>query len=149
MYYSPQNVNVEEFTEFSDYIRKRPKSFYIGGFRNSIDENKIYRYVSRRGPKISKVSVYRSKAHDAAVIRLNVEDDLNVSLLNDPLFWPEGVVCRPWVSRFKSKRNNKRSRFEKHYSTGASRYNADSVQVGSRSELFDINPYDCLSQNQL
>ena len=137
---------MEDFSDFHEHVRKRPRSFYIGGFRNSIDENKIYRFVSTKGPKISKVSVFRSKKHDAAVVRLNVEDDANVSLLDDPLFCPNGVVCSPWVSRFKSKRYDKRSRLSN--STHASIHNADSAHFGSQSDFIDTNPYRSLSSNQ-
>ena len=46
-----QNSPDTEVTDFCDYIRKRPKCFYVGGFRNSITENKIYRFVTGKGSK--------------------------------------------------------------------------------------------------
>ena len=144
---SPQSISVEDISDFHEYVRKRPRSFYIGGFRKDIDENKTYRFVSTRGPKISQVSVLWSKKHDAAVVRLNVEDDANVSLLDEPLFWPNGVVCRPWVTRFKSKRFDKRSRLIN--STRASMHITDSAHFGSQSDFIDTNPYRSLSTNQL
>jgi hypothetical protein len=122
------------------------KAFTSGGFRNSITENKVFRYVNTRGPKITKVSVFKSNKYDAAVVRLNVEDDMNVALLDDPLFWPEGVVCRPWVSKVKSKRSNRAPRFNRRNGVPSSLDKTDIVKSGSYSNNY--NPYSCLSSDQ-
>ena len=144
-----QNNRETEFTDVCDYVRKRPKSFYVGGFKNSINENKIYRHVTNRGLKLTKVSVFRSKRVDAAVVRVNIEDDSNVSLIDDPLFWPKGVVCRPWVSRYKSKRyGGNRSRGNKYNDARASEAKSEIVYFDSQSEYIVNNPFLRLSPNR-
>lgn len=81
------------------YIRKKPKRFYIGGFKPGITEDMIYRYVKLRGPMPTMVRIFPMRKRYGVVIRLNVEDDESAHLVGTPQFWPRKVVCRPWLSR--------------------------------------------------
>lgn len=93
-------ANSDSDDEFSDHIRKRTKRFYVGGFLLTITEEKIAKYVSKRGPKVTKVVAFQNRRNRNATIRLNVEDDANAHLLTGHVqFWPRGVNCRPWLSR--------------------------------------------------
>lgn len=80
--------------------RKHTKRYFVGGFKNRITENDIYKYVSSRGPKVTMVRIFPSKRNKSDVIvRVNVEDNENSSLLESDYFWPEGYTCQPWLSR--------------------------------------------------
>ena len=68
-----------------------------------------------------------------------------MSWIDDPLFWPEGVVCRPWVSRYKSKRY---SRGNKYNDARASEAKSDIVYFDSQSEFIVNNPFLRLSPNR-
>ena len=37
--------------DLSDFVRKRTRRFFVGGFKRSITEGKIASYVGCRGPK--------------------------------------------------------------------------------------------------
>ncbi len=50
--------------EFGDYVRKRTRRFYVGGFKPSITENKIASYVNRRGPTVTKVTIFRNSRYN-------------------------------------------------------------------------------------
>jgi len=84
--------------DLADFVRKRTRRYYVGGFKHSITEDKIAQYISRRGPKVTKVVIFRNR-NKPIVIRVNVEDDSNAQLLCTEYFWPNGVICRPWLSR--------------------------------------------------
>ena len=43
------------------------------------------------------MSIFRNK-YKPTVIRRNVKDDENVTLLDDPEYWQDGVICRPWMT---------------------------------------------------
>ncbi|MES9880602.1 MAG: hypothetical protein ABW185_06945 [Sedimenticola sp.] len=95
--------------DLSDYVRKRPKRYYIGGFKAGISEDRIYRYVEKRGPRVSQIKIFKSRTPNSVTIRLNVESDSNCHLVEQPRFWPRNVVCRPWISngpRRKEYQNN-------------------------------------------
>ncbi len=92
---------------FAKHVRIPPKRYYIGGFKPSITEDKIYRYVTLRGPSVTMVRIFKSKRNqESVVIRLNVEPDVNANLIEQQYFWPQHVVCRPWVNRGSA--NNRR-----------------------------------------
>ena len=78
-------------------IYRNAQNVFTLGFLPSITATKVAMYVSRRGPKVSQVSIFRNK-YKPILIRLNVEDDKNVTLLDDPKFWQDGVICRPWMT---------------------------------------------------
>lgn len=86
---------------------------------------------------------YLEKKYKPTVIRLNVEDDDNVNLLDDPHFWPDGVICRPWVSNFQHRtRGDNRWRRGPDRSVGPSHERpVTDTQYGAWS---DYNPYDNL-----
>ena len=82
------------------YVRKRPKRFFIGGFTNEINEDKIYRYVSRRGLKVTKVKLFPSRrSDDDVIIQLNVEDNTESEFIEQKGFWPRNIICKPWMTR--------------------------------------------------
>ncbi len=81
--------------------------FYVGGFKRSITVDKIYRYVDIRGPRVSQVMIYPCRRSDGVTIRLNIESDSNCHLVEEPEFWPDHVVCKPWVTRGSSKRSQR------------------------------------------
>ena len=65
-----------------------------------------------RGPKVSMVTIFRKPRYgNSVVIRVNIEDDENTCFItDDPCFWPQGVICKPWVSygSYKSRQNEER-----------------------------------------
>ena len=85
--------------DFSEYVRRRVHSFYIGGFKRSITEVKLSVFVSNRGPTITKLLVIRNKRFDSAFVKMNVEDNEQATWLENPFFWPRGIVCRPWITQ--------------------------------------------------
>jgi len=103
---SPENTDVQS-NFLADYVRKKTKRFYLGGFESSVTENVIAMYVMSRGPKVSKINIFGNNSRPP-VIRLNLEDDGNADMVTEFGFWPEGIVCRPWVSkpRYRSRNVN-------------------------------------------
>lgn len=126
----------EQFDDLGEFVRKRTKRYYIGGFMPSITESKIHGYVTYKGPKVSKVTIFRNRLKPT-VIRLNVEDDDNAHLVESEGFWPDGVVCRPWLTQ-----TQYQSRFGNHSNQRRQRRNADVHQ--DDDDLADINPYACI-----
>ena len=92
-----QNNNIDsqtdDFVIFDGYIRKPTKRFNIRGFLPSKTENKIAAFVRGRGPKVNKVLIFHYE-HKPTVVRLNIEDNDDAYLLNNPNFWPASIVCR-------------------------------------------------------
>ncbi len=41
--------------DFSDYVRKPPIRYYVGGFKPSITVNKLYKYITKRGLTVTTV----------------------------------------------------------------------------------------------
>lgn len=111
-----RNVHTHDEDDFSQFVRRRTRRFYIGGFLPTITEAMIANYVSKRGPKVTNVTIFRNKRYNRATIRLNVEDDEKANrLTNDSFFWPRGITCRPWLPRneYKSRENiNTQRRFD-------------------------------------
>lgn len=141
------NVTADNETDdFEQYVRKRTKRFYVGGFLPSITEEKIGRYVSAQGPKVTNVSIFRNKTYNSAVIRVNVEDDENASLLvDDRSFWPRGIICRPWMPK-----NRHNRRYPDRRQTSGDSYKRAGVAPYSggeraRSSNGDFNPYSVLN----
>lgn len=77
----------DEFGLFNGHLIKPTKRFLP-----SITENKVATFLHGRGPKVTKVSIFRYE-HKPTSIRLNIEDNENAYILNDPYFWPESIVC--------------------------------------------------------
>ncbi|MCG8048789.1 MAG: hypothetical protein N0E48_24800 [Candidatus Thiodiazotropha endolucinida] len=85
---------------FEQYVKKRAKRFYLGGFKPTITRQAITSYVNKRGPTVTWIRIWQSKRNpNNVVIRLNVEDNYLVHLLESRSFWPRGVTCRPWRDR--------------------------------------------------
>lgn len=141
--------------DFLQYVRRRTKRFYVGGFKPNITEAKLAKYVSDKGPTVTKVSIFRNKKFRSTVVRVNVEDNHMADLLvNDPYFWPEGIQCRPWLSyngyknrhneapprqigQRDQKVNNGKSRYPSHMRY-SNRYRNDQYNPA------DYNPYSTL-----
>ncbi len=86
-----------EFDEFDDdcseHVNIPPKRYYIGGFKTSITEDKIYRYVTKRGPSVTMVRIFKSKRNYGTVtIRLNVESNDKCCLLENEASGPD-ILC--------------------------------------------------------
>ena len=97
--YLPSHTQDEEQSwNLVDFVRKRTCRFFLGGFIPSITEGMIAQYVNQRGPRLTKVTIFRYRTKPV-VIRLNIENDANAQLVCEPFFLPEGVVCKPWVSQ--------------------------------------------------
>ncbi|MES9880063.1 MAG: hypothetical protein ABW185_04200, partial [Sedimenticola sp.] len=97
---SNSNIDLDD-EDFEKHVRKRTKRYFVGGFKPSMSEAKLYRYVERRGVSVTTIRIFRQKRYRGIVIRLNVEANNNASLVEDPYFWPRGVTCRPWVSQYR------------------------------------------------
>lgn len=82
-----------------DYVRKRTKRYYVGGFKRSITEDKLTQYVQFRGLTVTWVNLWISRKTGRVIIRLNIEASENCDRIAEPGFWPRGVTCRPWMSK--------------------------------------------------
>ena len=95
---STSHATRDDDGDFVQYVKKTPCRYYLGGFLPSITEDKIARYVNRRGPTVTFVRIWHSKRNKRnVVIRLNIEDNASAALVESPAFWPRGVRCRPWL----------------------------------------------------
>lgn len=92
--------------DFIKYVRKRTDSFYIGGFLRNVTEDIINSYTKRRGIKVTRIGIYRPEYSETAIVRLNVEPDSSEELTR-PRFWPQEVICRPWLSKSRRNKFNK------------------------------------------
>lgn len=120
--------------DFIRCIKKKPRRFYLGGFKPEVTPTLIENYVNRHGPTVTWVRIWRSKRNpNSVVIRLNVEDNEYAQCVSDPNFWPRGVICRPWVNR---------------NGYGPDRRNANKYEYGrqlyGRSDVDDYNPWSPL-----
>ncbi len=121
--------------DLSDYVRKRPKRFYVGGFKSGITAEIIHRHVESRGPRVSQVTILPSRTPDSVIIRLNVESDVNCNMVEDPGFWPKNVVCKPWVSRGALQRDRR----YRNRNAGYRRYDEER---GYSAPLYNSYPVD-------
>ncbi|MCG7879660.1 MAG: hypothetical protein N0C90_25530 [Candidatus Thiodiazotropha endolucinida] len=127
--------------DFAQYVRKKPKRYYLGGFLPSITEAKIAQYVNKRGPTVTFIRIWHSRRKaNNVVIRLNVEDNEFADRVVSSTFWPRGVTCRPWLDR------NERNRERNTYFRDPGRYTNDvrSRYRYGRSDIDDYNPYSPL-----
>ena len=94
--------------DFEQFVKKKAKRFYLGGFKPSITRQRIENYVNKRGPTVTWVRIWNSKRRpNNVIIRINVEDNDRAKLLESERFWPRGVTCRPWVNGGKSNKARK------------------------------------------
>lgn len=93
-----QNLDLQYSDEFC-VSKKRPKRFFISGYKDSITESQIAAYVNWRGPRVTFVTIFPSrKSSGFVIVRLNLEADENCHLVEHPGFWPDNVYCKPWLS---------------------------------------------------
>ena len=107
----------------SEHVRKRTKRFYAGGFKSSITQDELIKYVEIKGLTVTWVNIWASKRHGRVVIRLNVEATGDYLRVTEPGFWPRGIKCRPWLTNntFKNKYLNTRGH-TKRYSDAEENY---------------------------
>ncbi|MES9880149.1 MAG: hypothetical protein ABW185_04630 [Sedimenticola sp.] len=129
--------NVSEDDDFWQHVRKPPIRYYIGGFKPSITENKLYNYVTKRGPSVTTINIFRNRRNPGAVtIRLNVESDSQCRLIEDPYFWPDGIICKPWVNNNRYRAGNNRGSYR---SARGSRFNRNDSDIPDY--VNEYNPY--------
>ena len=127
--------------DFEQYVKKRAKRFYLGGFLPSVTRHVIAKYIKKRarGIKVTWIRIWKSRRNpNSAVIRLNVEDNDQANLLERRSFWPRGVTCRPWRDN-----NDRDDRYSRRVHTVE--YRGDSMlPIYGRSDIDDYNPYSPL-----
>ena len=84
--------------DFIQYIRRRPARYYVGGFKSTINEQKLSNYLLRRNINVSRINIRRYEDQDRAVIQLSIDPEYG-SFLQQRGFWPPGVYCRQWYNR--------------------------------------------------
>lgn len=123
--------------EFAQYVKKRAKRYYLGGFKPTITPARIETYVRKRGVKVTWVRIWPSKRNpNNVVIRVNVEDNCNVQLLEKRSFWPRGVICRPWVDHHERSYRQQSQSYSQH--TGNNR---DTNMVGQTLTIITLTPH--------
>lgn len=120
--------------DFLQYVKKKPKRFYLGGFKPGVTPDLIRNFVSKRGPSVTWVRIWHSRRNpNSVVIRLNIEDNNYAECITSPNFWPRGVVCRPWVNKsgnMSGRRDASRFLYER--------------QMYGRSDVDEYNPWSPL-----
>lgn len=109
--------------DVSEHVRKRTKRFYVGGFKSSITQDELIKYVESKGLTVTWVKIWASKRHGRVAIRLNVEATEDYLRVTEPGFWPRGIKCRPWLTNntFKNKYLNTKGH-TKRYSDAEENY---------------------------
>lgn len=113
----PYETYLDDDVDFTDFVRKRTKRFYVGGFKSSITQDKLIRFVESKGLVVTWVKIWNSKRNGRVTIRLNVEASENYFKITEPGFWPRGVKCRPWLSNNKYNNSLRSSRSSRAYVT--------------------------------
>ena len=148
--YTSRNVNPnsndvderDDDSDFSQFVKKRAKRYYLGGFKPTITRQRIENFVSRKGPTVTWVRIWHSRRNpNNVVIRLNVEDNQFTQLLENPAFWPRGVVCRPWLNRNERSNDRRYDAFDQRYDTCSSQ---PLKVVYGRSDVDLYNPFSPL-----
>ena len=127
--------------EFSTFVRKRTKRFYVGGFKSSITQEKLITYVESKGLTVTWVKIWISNKSGRVIIRLNVEASGGYYRISEPGFWPKGAMCRPWVSKNVYTNSRKSRGGEGHYN---SNYNGNNDYNNGRygNEYDGYGEYD-------
>lgn len=132
------NIDMDEDEDFVQFVKKRVKRYYLGGFKPSITRQRIEHYVTKRGPTVTWVRIWNSKRRpDNVIIRLNVEDNDQARLLDSRSFWPKGVICRPWING-----GNRYTSSKGDYNLSHSKQLARHIY--GRSDIDEYNPYSPL-----
>ena len=139
-------------SELFECVKKRTKRFYLGGFLPSVTKGMIAAYVNRRGPKVTFVQIFHNRKYNSVVVRLNIEDNTNAALVEDPYFWPYDIICKPWVSHNRYKSNSRNTdKGTHHVSDHTSSYKSYTRWgdgENTRSNGFcDYNLYENLNQS--
>ena len=145
---------------FTQYIRRRTKHYFVGGFKSSLTEKSMLFYIKRTNPKIkvTHIQIFRNYKYDTASVKLNVEDNEFAVVLDDPYFWPRGLRCKTWVSRNKYKgdrhsqyrpslESHGRQSYEKSRQRSSWHGDNDYEYRAYSTMTHDYNPYLCL-ENQ-
>ena len=134
------NRSDDDDDDFVRFVKKRAKRYYLGGFMPTVTRQDIAKYVRKRGPTVTWISIWRSKRNrNNVIIRLNVEDNDRAELLESSSFWPLGVTCRPWRDR-----NDRTDRSANRRATSGYRCNESRRSTYGRSDIDDYNPYSPL-----
>ena len=108
--------------DFTTFVRKRTRRYYIGGFKPTITREKLIAYVESQGQTVTWVNIWVNNRNGRAIIRLNVEMTEGYHIIAETGFWPKGVKCRPWVTKPK--------------------YNASRKKAGSQAQSSRDNDYN-------
>ena len=134
------NRSDDDDDDFVRFVKKRAKRYYLGGFMPTVTRQDIAKYVRKRGPTVTWISIWRSKRNrNNVIIRFNVEDNDRAELLESSSFWPLGVTCRPWRDR-----NDRTDRSANRGATSGYRRNESRRSTYGRSDIDDYNPYSPL-----
>ena len=112
---TPESLLTDDI-DFTSFVRKRTKRYYIGGFKSSISRDKLIAYVESKGLTVTWLNIWVSKRSGRAIIRLNVEMTEGFHMIAEPGFWPKGIKCRPWVTKTKYNASHKTARKQGQYS---------------------------------
>ena len=125
--------------EFSEFVQKRTKRFFVCSFKSSITEDKLIKYVERRGLTVTWVNIWTSAKSGRVTIRLNIEVCKDYRRISKPGFWPKGVTCRPWVT--KNAYNNRNNTYSyndgRDYHAEHGNYNADRWQQYENGKVYN------------
>jgi hypothetical protein len=89
----------DEEEDYSVYVRRKVKRFYVGGFKSNMTIDKFINYVERRGVTVTWVKFFEIRNSNRITIRLNIDaDEKNCDSVLSDWFWPKNVTCRPWMS---------------------------------------------------
>ena len=100
-------------------------------------EEKFTKFARKRSIPIRKMFVIRNARRDSACIKLVVDDCDLIQGFDDPVFWPNGVYCRPWVSK-SSKSFTQRNNVD---SGSYNRYDYETGKLYHRADIDEYNPY--------
>ena len=96
--------------DFSVYSRRKPRRFFISGFRNDVSTDVIRNIVHSHMLHVHAINITPSRRNNSfVIIKLSVmhTDNVNVLLRRD--VWPHGVTCKQWLSRDMLRKNQYRN----------------------------------------
>ena len=105
-----------------------------------MNSNMIYNYVTRRGPKVTKVNIFPSRrANDEVTIQINVEANSDSSLLEERGFWPRGIVCKHWLSLKEQKAKHRHPRYDVPPRFSRSQWSSTNPDIESNNRFQDLD----------